>query len=36
VMCMIFASAILSAVIFLLLSEKTMKGIIKQKAIATP
>lgn len=31
VMCMIFASAILSAVIFLLLSENTMKKIIKQK-----
>jgi len=31
VMCMIFASAILSAVIFLLLSEQAMKKIIKQK-----
>lgn len=36
VMCMIFASAILSAVIFLLLSEKAMKGIIKQKSTPTP
>ena len=31
VMCMIFASAIISAVIFLLLSEKTMKLMTKQK-----
>ena len=31
VMCMIFASAILSAVIFLLLSESTIKHIIKQR-----
>ena len=36
VMCMIFASAILSAVIFLLLSETTMKEIIKYKTNSQP
>jgi putative ABC transport system permease protein len=32
VMCMIFASAILSAVVFLLLSEKDITNIVKQQS----